>query len=130
MKAYESLESYNEFTIGWVKKLKLKQFLNCLLKLPWLFDRSVRDMFPSPFYCSILIKFCANQVFDTNQALCLLLWLKSRSAMGASRHPASMGNYLTILVTSVSPIYLVDEFHFLFLLFLPLRHSSERGDVL
>ena len=31
-----------------------------------------------------------------------------------------------LLIKSVSPIYLVDEFHFLFLLFLPLRPSQQR----
>ena len=32
-----------------------------------------------------------------------------------------------LLVTSVSPIYLVDEFHFLFLLFLSLRLTQQRA---
>ena len=42
LKAYESLEPYNQFASGWVKKLKIKLFLNHLLKLPWLLDGSVR----------------------------------------------------------------------------------------
>ena len=40
IKAYQSLESYNQFTLGWVKEVKIKLFLNYLLKLPWLFDGS------------------------------------------------------------------------------------------
>ena len=42
---------------------------------------------------------------------------KSQSARGASRHPAFIGTYLTI-VTHVSLIYLVDESIFLFLVLL------------
>ena len=56
MKAYESLESYNQFVSGWVKEVKTKLFLNYLLKLPWLLERSVCNVFPSWFYCSILIR--------------------------------------------------------------------------
>ena len=56
LKAYENLESYNQFTSGWVKEVKIKLFLNYLLKLPWLLDGSVRNVFLSPFYCSILIR--------------------------------------------------------------------------
>ena len=47
LKAYKSLDSYNQFVSGWVKEVKQ----NCLKKLPWLLDGSV----PS-FYCSILIR--------------------------------------------------------------------------
>ena len=56
MKAYESLESDNLFASGWVKEVKIKLFLNYLLKLLWLLDGSVCNAFPSPFYCSILIR--------------------------------------------------------------------------
>ena len=56
LKAYESLESYNQFQSGWVKKVKIKLFLNYHLKLPLLLDGSVRNLFLSPFYCSILIR--------------------------------------------------------------------------
>ena len=41
---------------GWVKEVKIKLFLNLLLKLPWLLDGSVLNVFPSSFYCSILIR--------------------------------------------------------------------------
>ena len=58
-------------------------------------------------------------------ALCLLLRLKSRKANGASRHLAFMDNCPTI-ITTVSPIYLVDEkSHFLFRLFLPHRPTQQ-----
>ena len=67
LKAYQSLESYDQFTPGWVKEVKI--FLNYLLKLPWLFYGSVRDAFSSPFYCSIGIG-----------ALCSLLRVNSQSA--------------------------------------------------
>ena len=56
LKTYESVESYNQFVSGWVKEVKIKLFLNYLLKLPWLFDGSVRNVFPSPIYCSILLR--------------------------------------------------------------------------
>ena len=55
-KAYESLEFYNQFVSGLVKEVKIKLFLNYLLKLPWLLDGSVHNVFPSSFYCSILIR--------------------------------------------------------------------------
>ena len=48
------------------------------------------------------------------ESFCLLFRLKSRSARGASRHSAFMGNCPSI-VTRISLIYLVDEFFFLFL---------------
>ena len=35
---------------------KIKPFLNYLLKLPWLLDGSVCNVFPSSFYASILIR--------------------------------------------------------------------------
>ena len=38
LKAYEILESYSQFASGWVKEVKIKVFLNYLLKLPWLLD--------------------------------------------------------------------------------------------
>ena len=44
LKAYESLESYNLFASGLVKEVKIKLFLNYLLKLPWLLDGSVRNV--------------------------------------------------------------------------------------
>ena len=56
LKAYESLVFYNQFTSGWVKEVKIKQFLNFISKLPWLLDVSIRKIFPYPFYCSILIR--------------------------------------------------------------------------
>ena len=57
LKAFESLESYNQFTSGWIKEVKIKLFLNYLLKLPRLLDRSVRNVSPSPFYFLILITY-------------------------------------------------------------------------
>ena len=56
LKAYKSLKSYNQFASEWVKEVKTKLLLNNLLKLPWLLDGSVRNVFPSSFYCSILDK--------------------------------------------------------------------------
>ena len=56
LKAYKSLKSYNQFASGWVKEVKTKLLLNNLLKLSWLLDGSVRNVFPSSFYCSILDK--------------------------------------------------------------------------
>ena len=82
LKAYESLESYNHFTLRWVKKLKLKMFLNHLLKLLWLLDESVRNVFPSSFYSSI-------------QTRCIG-FIASAKILGASRHPAFMDNCPTI----------------------------------
>ena len=38
-----------------------------------------------------------------------MLWLKFRSARGASRHPAFMDNCQTIIHTPHSPTYPVDE---------------------
>ena len=49
LKAYEILESYNQFASGWVKEVKTKLFLNYLLKLPWLLDGLVGNVFPSSF---------------------------------------------------------------------------------
>ena len=51
LKPYEGLESYNQFTSRWVKEVKIKLFLNYLLKLYWLLDGLVHNVFPSPFYC-------------------------------------------------------------------------------
>ena len=51
-----SLESYNQFVSRWVKELKIEMSLNHLLKLPWLLDGSVRNVFPSSLYCSIQIR--------------------------------------------------------------------------
>ena len=56
LKVYESLESYNQFASWWVQEVKIKLFLNYLLKLPWLLDGSVHNVFPSLFYFSILIR--------------------------------------------------------------------------
>ena len=56
LKRYESLECYNHFASGCVKEVKTKLFLNYLLKLHWLLDGSVRNVFLSSFYCSILIR--------------------------------------------------------------------------
>ena len=106
LKAYKSLEFHNQFASGWIKEVKLKLFLNYLFKLPWLLDGSVRNIFPSSFDCSILIRciaFIASDKIPERNGSNQLLWA------------------MTILFTSVSPIYLADEFHFLFLLFLHLR---------
>ena len=35
LKAYKILASYNQFTSGWVKEVKIKLFLNYLLTLSW-----------------------------------------------------------------------------------------------
>ena len=56
LKVHESLESYNQFASWWVKGVKIKLFLNYLLKLPWLLDGSVQNVFPSPFYFLVLIR--------------------------------------------------------------------------
>ena len=57
LKAYKNFnQSYNQFESGWVKEVKTKLFLNYLLKMPWLLDESVRNVFPSSFYCLILIR--------------------------------------------------------------------------
>ena len=45
LKEYENLESYNQFSPGWVKKVKIKLFLNYLLRLPWFLYGSVRNVF-------------------------------------------------------------------------------------
>ena len=77
---------------------KKKRFSNYLLKLPWLFDGSVRNVFPSTFYCSTrCIEFIAPGKFPEREE--------------TFRHPALMGNCPTV-VTRVSPIYQVDEFDF------------------
>ena len=55
LKRYESLECYNDFESTWVKEVKIK-LLNYLLNLSWLLDGSVCKVFPSLFYCSILIR--------------------------------------------------------------------------
>ena len=86
------------------------------MKLPWLLDGSVRNLFSSSFYCSILIR-----------------WIMSIASAkiperGGSISPSSFWRVIARpLITSVSPIYLVDEFHFLFLLFLPLRPTQQRA---
>ena len=53
---YENLESYNQFTLGWIKEVKIKLLLNYLLKLTWILDGSVHNLFPSQFYGLILIR--------------------------------------------------------------------------
>ena len=52
----ESLEWYTRFASRWVKEIKIKLFLNYLLKLLWLLDGWVRNVFRFSFYCSILIR--------------------------------------------------------------------------
>ena len=47
MVAYENLESYSLFASGWVKQVKIKLFINHVLKLLWLLDKSVSNVFPS-----------------------------------------------------------------------------------
>ena len=55
LKRYKSLECYNHLASGLVKEVKIKIILKkYVLKLPWLLDGSVRNIFPSLFYCSIL----------------------------------------------------------------------------
>ena len=59
-------------------------------------------------------------------AMCTAFIVSAKiDGMGASRHPAFMA-IVRLLITSVSPIYLVDELQFLFLLFLPLRPTHQR----
>ena len=106
LEAYNSLVSYNQFTSVWVKEVEIKLFLNYLLKLPWfLLGQYVMHFL---LYSTVRYRYI---VFITLGKL-----LKREEAF---HHPAFMGNCLA-LVTSVSPMYLVDEFHFLFLLFLTL----------
>ena len=85
LKMYESLESYNQFASGWVKELKIKLFLitccNCL------------GYWTGQYVTYFLLYSTIRQKLG---ALCLLFRLKSWSAKGASRHPAFMGNCLTI----------------------------------
>ena len=57
LRVYKSLGSYNQLATGWTKVVKIKLILNYLLKLPWLSDRSVSNVFPSSVCCSILIRF-------------------------------------------------------------------------
>ena len=56
LKACKSLESYHQLASGWVDEVKIKLILKYLLKLSWLSDGSVSNVFPSSFYCSILIR--------------------------------------------------------------------------
>ena len=86
LRRYESLECYNHFASGWVEEVKIKLFLYHLLKLFWLLDWSVRNVFLSSFYCSILIR-CTWFIVSAK--------IREREAV-ASHHPDSMGNYLTI----------------------------------
>ena len=109
LKMYKVLESYNKFAWGWVKEVKIKRSLNYLLKLPWLLDGSAHNVFPSLFYCLILIRYI---VFIALAKI--------------SERKESMGN-CQLSITSVSPIYVVDEFNFLFPLFLLLRPTQQRA---
>ena len=116
MKAYESLESYKQFVSRWVKEVKIKLLLNYLLKLPWLLDGSARNVFPSSFYCSILIR--------------CIIFIASATISGAKEDHLAIQLLWAIarlLITSVSTIYQVDEFLFFFLLFLPLRPTQQRA---
>ena len=101
LKVYQSLEPYNQFTSGWVKEVGIKLLLNCHLKLPWLLNGSVGIVY---FLCAVRyrcivhcalgkIPECARREHFAIQ----LLWAIVR-----------------LLVSGVSPIYLVEEFHFLF----------------
>ena len=59
-------------------------------------------------------------------ALCILFWLKSRIIKGVSRYLA-FKVIVQLLIASVSPIYLVDEFQFLFLLLAPLTPKQQQS---
>ena len=79
---------------------------------------SVRNVLPSSFYCSMLIR-------------CIIVFIASAKIL---EREGSWYLAIQILlaisqlsITSVSPIYLVDEFHFLFLLFIPLTTTQQRG---
>ena len=63
LKAYKSLESYNQLASGWVNEVKVRVILNCLLKLPWLSDGSVRNVFPSSFYWGVFYLLSFNLAF-------------------------------------------------------------------
>ena len=87
LKAYKSLESYNQFASGWVKEVKIKLFLNHLACWSYLGYWTGQYVMYFLLHSTVRYKF---------GALCLLLQLKSRRAKGASRHPAFMGNCPTI----------------------------------
>ena len=57
LKVYKRLESCNQLAWRWVKEVKIKLSLNYPLRLPWLLDRSACNVFPSSFYCLILIRY-------------------------------------------------------------------------
>ena len=115
LEAYNSLVSYNQFLSGWVKEVQIKLFLNYLLKLLRFFLGQYVMHFL--LYSTVRYRYI---VFIT-----LGKFLEHEEAF---HHPAFIGNCLA-LVTSLSPIYLVDEFHFLFLLLLTLslRPTQQRA---
>ena len=114
LKAYESFESYNQFATGWVKEVKRKLFLNYLMKLLWLLDWSVRNVFPSSFCFSILTR-------------CIVFIASAKILEREGRIFSS--SFVQLIITSVSSIYLVDEFLFLILLFLPHRATQQLWSV-
>ena len=116
LKFHKILESYSQFAPRWVKEVKIKLFLNYPLKLPWLLDGSVRNVFFSPFCFSILIR-CI--VF-----IGLAKFPERKGSILPSSFYGQLPNYLD---PTVSPIYLVDDFYFSFLLFLLLRPSQQRA---
>ena len=110
LKGYESCETYNQFASGRVKEVKIKLFLNYLTKLPWLLDGLLGNVFPSSFYCSIL-------------KMCIVFIASAK--IPARKGSISSSSFARLFITSVSPIYLVDEFHVLLLLFVPVRTTQQ-----
>ena len=95
------------------QRSKAKLFLNHLLKFSWLLDGSVRNIFPSSFYCSILIR--------------CFVFIASAKIQKLGEHLAIQLLLARLLTTSVTPINIVDEFQFLFLLFIPVRSTQQRA---
>ena len=94
-------------------EVKIKLLLNYLLKLPcYLMCQYVMHFLP----------------YSTVRYRCIVFIASGKipELEGAFHHPVSMDIFPTI-GTSVSPIYLVDEFHILFFLFLtPLKPTQQR----
>ena len=77
---------------------------------------SMRNFSKHHYKCkTVSAKFIAREetanikIFTGKPTKQFCLWLKSRSARGASHHPAFMGNCRTISHKFYSPIYPVDE---------------------
>ena len=82
LKVYQNhLESYNHFTLGWVKEVKIKLLLNYLLKLPWLLDGSVGIMY---FLFHSNVRYRCTVFISLGE-------IPERE--GVSPHPAFMGNF-------------------------------------